>query len=77
MIGDTYYIRTGVTIGAGSVVTKDVPNSTTVVGVPERVIKTPNNFNKQPYYAFLARQFAISKYKSILTNYFRLVDKYS
>lgn len=57
-IGDNCYIGTGVTIlgpvtignnftiGAGAVVTKDVPNGVTVVGVPGRVIKARNRFNK-------------------------------
>ncbi len=54
-VGDNCYISTGVTIlgpikignsvtiGAGAVVTKDIPDNCTVAGVPAKIIKEESN----------------------------------
>ena len=42
VIGPNVVIGEGVKVGAGSVVLKDVPAHVTVVGVPAKIIGTPN-----------------------------------
>lgn len=51
-IVEDVFIGDNVTIGAGSVVVKDIPNNTTVAGVPAKFIslKKPARFIKNPYF---------------------------
>jgi acetyltransferase-like isoleucine patch superfamily enzyme len=86
-IEDNVYIGYGATIlpgvrigansivGAGSIVTKDIPPNSVAVGVPARVIKTVDDYAKKAVATgdptkFLSpekkRQFYISKYKGSL-----------
>lgn len=43
VIGDNLIIGNNVTVAAGAVVTKDIPDNVVVAGVPAKIVKTLNN----------------------------------